>query len=81
MFIRIWHKAENVGLDEPRNEEYVAIRYIMRFYRRKYGSEAVDRYIIATGTETAYVTEATFEYLKSLRNQNIYSDGGLPLDA
>ncbi len=70
MFIRIWHKAENVGSDDPRIEEYVAIRYIMRFYSRRYEGEAETRYIIATGADNSYVTEETFEYLKSLRNRN-----------
>jgi len=74
MFIRVWHKAENVGSDDTKVEEYVAIRYIMRFYSRRYSETDSTRirYLVVTGAEAAYVTEKTFNYLKSLRDRNSY---------
>ena len=74
MFIRVWHKVDNVGSDDTRNEEHIAIRSITRFYRRKYDLGG-NRYIVSTGDDTYYVEEKTFEYLKSLRNRNIFEKG------
>lgn len=73
MFIRIWSKFENVGSEDcgiP--EHYAAIRYIMRFYSRKYEKDTVVRYLVVTGDDTAYIEEKTFNYLKSLRDRNSY---------
>jgi len=79
MFVRIWSKFENVGRENcGLLEHYVAIRYIMRFYRRRYEGDAADRHMVATSTETSYVTKETFEYLKRLRNQNVYEHRDRP---
>jgi len=73
MFIRVWSKFENVGREDcGMPEHYVAIRYITRFYSRKYERDTVVRYLVVTGTENFYVEEKTFEYLKSLRNRNVF---------
>ena len=70
MFIRAWGKPENVGNDDLAVEQYVAIRYIMRFYSKRYEGEAENRYVIATGADRLYITEEAFQYLKTLRNRN-----------
>lgn len=79
MFVRIWSKFENVGREDcgiP--EHYVAIRYIMRFYSRKYEKDILVRYLVVTGSESSYITKETFEYLKSLRDQNVYEHRDRP---
>lgn len=79
MFIRTWGKPDNVGKDVE-VEQYVAIRYIERFYAHS-GFEAQNgdrstRYIIATGADRFYITKKTFDYLKTLRDRNAYEKVG-----
>jgi len=75
MFIRIWHKPDNVGSDDPTVEEYVALSTIRRFYSRRYPGDVANRYIVSTGTDNPYITKETFDYLKSLRGKNVYEKG------
>lgn len=68
MFIRVWHKSENVGREDCGIPEYyVAIATIGRFYSRKYDGDRAIRYIVVSGDDTSYMMEETFEYLKSLK--------------
>ena len=68
MFIRVWHKFENVGKNDCSiPEAYISISSIERFYSRKHDGENAIRHIAKTGTNTCYMTEETFEYLKSLK--------------